>query len=155
MSFRRFRRQYEQLSQFERGRIVGMMEVGWLARRVARQFGRYDFIPTASSAQVAPSLGASVSSRIIRRCLAERHLGSRRSLRALFLTPTYRRLRLEWCHTLGLQRNGTRSYLATNPDSFSAVMTIVLVCGDPMVNASIQPLLYSDTPLPQLVCPLP
>ncbi|GFV21022.1 uncharacterized protein TNCV_2280651 [Trichonephila clavipes] len=30
-------------------------------------------------------------------------------------------------------------------------MTIVFVCGDPVVNASILPLLYSDTPLPQLV----
>ncbi|GFX46397.1 uncharacterized protein TNCV_238591 [Trichonephila clavipes] len=29
---RRFRRQYEQLSQFERGRIIGMMEAGWPAR---------------------------------------------------------------------------------------------------------------------------
>ncbi|GFX31659.1 transposable element Tcb2 transposase [Trichonephila clavipes] len=39
--------------------------------------------PTASSAaiqaQVAPSLGAHVSSRTIRRCLAEGHLGSRRA----------------------------------------------------------------------------
>ncbi|GFX35756.1 hypothetical protein TNCV_745491 [Trichonephila clavipes] len=30
-------------------------------------------------------------------------------------------------------------------------MTIVFVCGDPMVNDLILPLLYSDTPLPQLV----
>ncbi|GFU01330.1 transposable element Tcb1 transposase [Trichonephila clavipes] len=30
-------------------------------------------------------------------------------------------------------------------------MTIVFVCGDPVVNASILPLLYSDTPLSQLV----
>ncbi|GFY05399.1 uncharacterized protein TNCV_960951 [Trichonephila clavipes] len=51
----------------------------------------------------------------------------------------------------GLQRNGTRSSLATNPDSISAVVTIVFVCGDPVVSASIPPLLYSDTPLPQLV----
>ncbi|GFV81434.1 uncharacterized protein TNCV_51581 [Trichonephila clavipes] len=51
----------------------------------------------------------------------------------------------------GLQRNGTRSSLATNPDSISAVMTIVFVCGDPVANASILHLLYSDTPLPQLV----
>ncbi|GFV63190.1 HTH_Tnp_Tc3_2 domain-containing protein [Trichonephila clavipes] len=40
MPLRRFRRQYEQLSQFERGRIVDMMEAGWSARQVARQFGR-------------------------------------------------------------------------------------------------------------------
>ncbi|GFT84252.1 integrase catalytic domain-containing protein [Trichonephila clavipes] len=51
----------------------------------------------------------------------------------------------------GLQRNGTRSSLATNPDSISAVMTIWFVSGDPVVNASILPLLYSNTPLPQLV----
>ncbi|GFS66780.1 HTH_Tnp_Tc3_2 domain-containing protein [Trichonephila clavipes] len=47
--------------------------------------------PTASSAamqaQVTPSLGAPVSSRTIRRRLAEGHLGSRRPLRVLPLTP--------------------------------------------------------------------
>ncbi|GFV18725.1 transposable element Tcb2 transposase [Trichonephila clavipes] len=37
MSLRRFRRQCEQLSQFERGRIMGMMEAGCSAMRVARQ----------------------------------------------------------------------------------------------------------------------
>ncbi|GFW88622.1 transposable element Tcb2 transposase [Trichonephila clavipes] len=40
MSLRRFRRQCEQLLQFERGRIIGMREAGWSARRVARQLGR-------------------------------------------------------------------------------------------------------------------
>ncbi|GFW66011.1 transposable element Tcb2 transposase [Trichonephila clavipes] len=49
--------------------------------------------PTASStaipAQVAPSLGAPVSSRTIQRCLAEGHLGSRCPLRVLPLTPTH------------------------------------------------------------------
>ncbi|GFW89655.1 transposable element Tcb2 transposase [Trichonephila clavipes] len=44
MPLRRFRRQYEQLSQFERGRIIGMMEAGWSARRVARQLGRSDCV---------------------------------------------------------------------------------------------------------------
>ncbi|GFX54311.1 transposable element Tcb2 transposase [Trichonephila clavipes] len=40
MSSHRFRRQYEHLSQFKRGRIIGMMEAGWSARPVARQLGR-------------------------------------------------------------------------------------------------------------------
>ncbi|GFX16799.1 transposable element Tcb2 transposase [Trichonephila clavipes] len=116
------------------------MEVGWSARRVARQLGRSDCVvrrcwdqwiremsftkrpcsgrprqtsrredrhivrnarvqPTASSAaiqaQIAPSLGALVSPRTIRRHLAEGHLGSRYLLRVLPLTPTHRRLRLE------------------------------------------------------------
>ncbi|GFU87505.1 uncharacterized protein TNCV_2446391 [Trichonephila clavipes] len=44
MSLRRFRRQYEQLSQFERGRIIDMMEIGCSARRVARQLGRFDCV---------------------------------------------------------------------------------------------------------------
>ncbi|GFY19292.1 transposable element Tcb2 transposase [Trichonephila clavipes] len=61
--------------------------------------------PTTSSsafqAQVAPSLGASVSSRTIRRSLAEGHLESRHPLRVLPLRSTHRRLRLEWCRARG------------------------------------------------------
>ncbi|GFU71520.1 transposable element Tcb2 transposase [Trichonephila clavipes] len=146
MPLRRFRRQYEQLSQFERERIIGMMEAGWSTMRVARQLGRSDCVlkrcwkqriremsftrssgsgcprqtgrredryivrnalvqPTASSAtmqaQVAPSLGAPMSSRSIRRFLAEGHLGSWRSLRFLAWTPTHRHLRSKWCHARG------------------------------------------------------
>ncbi|GFW95818.1 transposable element Tcb2 transposase [Trichonephila clavipes] len=44
MPLHRFRRQYEQLGQFERGGIIGMMEAEWSARRVARQLGRFDCI---------------------------------------------------------------------------------------------------------------
>ncbi|GFS73177.1 transposable element Tcb2 transposase [Trichonephila clavipes] len=56
---------------------------------------------TAIQARVAPSLGAPVSSRTIRRRLAEGHLGSRCSLRVPSLTPTHRRIRLEWCRARG------------------------------------------------------
>ncbi|GFT21509.1 transposable element Tcb1 transposase [Trichonephila clavipes] len=49
----------------------------------------------------APSLGVPVSSRTIRRCLAEGHFGSWRPLRVLPLTPTHRCLPLEWCHVQG------------------------------------------------------
>ncbi|GFW41263.1 transposable element Tcb2 transposase [Trichonephila clavipes] len=106
------------------------MEAGWSARRVARQLGRFDCVvrrcwdqwirgmsftrrpgsgrPRQTSGQedhhiVATSLGAPVSSRTIRRCLAEGHLGSitRRPLRVLPLMSTHQRLRLEWCHARG------------------------------------------------------
>ncbi|GFW66396.1 transposable element Tcb2 transposase [Trichonephila clavipes] len=40
----RFRRQQEQMSQFERERIIGMMESGWSARRVARELGHSDCV---------------------------------------------------------------------------------------------------------------
>ncbi|GFU29677.1 transposable element Tcb2 transposase [Trichonephila clavipes] len=60
---------------------------------------------TASSAaiqeQVVPSLGAPVSSRTIRKRLAEGHLRSRRPLRVLPLTPNHRLLCLEWCRAPG------------------------------------------------------
>ncbi|GFU55565.1 transposable element Tcb2 transposase [Trichonephila clavipes] len=58
--------------------------------------------PTASSAAIkAPSLGALVSFRTIRRRLVEGHLGSRSPLRVLPLTLTHPRIRLEWCHARG------------------------------------------------------
>ncbi|GFW01500.1 transposable element Tcb2 transposase [Trichonephila clavipes] len=44
MPLRRFRRQHERLSQFERGRIIGRMEAGCSAMRVARQLGRSDCV---------------------------------------------------------------------------------------------------------------
>ncbi|GFW33630.1 uncharacterized protein TNCV_2211621 [Trichonephila clavipes] len=44
MPLRRFRRQYEQLPQFERGRIIGMVEAGWSARRVTRQLVHSDCV---------------------------------------------------------------------------------------------------------------
>ncbi|GFY08807.1 HTH_Tnp_Tc3_2 domain-containing protein [Trichonephila clavipes] len=44
MPLRRFRRQYEQLSHFEPGKVFGTMEAGWSAGRVARQLGRSDCV---------------------------------------------------------------------------------------------------------------
>ncbi|GFU89253.1 transposable element Tcb2 transposase [Trichonephila clavipes] len=114
--------------------------------------------PTPSSAviqaQVTPSLGAPGSSRTLRRHLAEEHLGLWRPLRVLPLTLSpHQRLRLEWCRTRG---NWTAA--EWNQVVFSDETRYNLSSGDnrvrvcrPVVNASILPLLYSDTPLPQLV----
>ncbi|GFS59241.1 transposable element Tcb2 transposase [Trichonephila clavipes] len=198
MSLHRFRRKYEQLSQIERGRVIGMMESVWSARRVDRQFGRCDCVvrrcwdqwiremsltrrpgsgrprktsrredrhivrnnaykQTASSsaiqAQVAPSLGARVSSRTIRRLLAEEHLVSSHPFRLLSLTPTHRRLRLELCRARGNWTAAEWIQVVFSDESRfnSTGMTIVFMCGDSLDNASILPLLYSDTPLSQLV----
>ncbi|GFY27032.1 transposable element Tcb2 transposase [Trichonephila clavipes] len=61
--------------------------------------------PTASSATIqthlASLLGTHVSSRTIRWRLAEGHLGSRRQLRVLSLTPTHRHHHLGWYHARG------------------------------------------------------
>ncbi|GFT21414.1 transposable element Tcb1 transposase [Trichonephila clavipes] len=163
MPFRRFRRQYDQLPQFERGgRIICVREAGWSARRVAHQLGCSDCVvrrcwdhwikemsftrpgtgcprqisrredhyivrnarvlPTVSSdaiqTQVAPSLGAL--------CLLE-------SYGCAWLKDISDRLaHYVGCpcrppidapvssgavhEETGLQRNGTRSSLATNLD---------------------------------------
>ncbi|GFU50872.1 transposable element Tcb2 transposase [Trichonephila clavipes] len=181
MPLRRFQKQYEQLSQFEIKRILGIMEAGWSARQAARQLGCSDCVvrrccdqwiremsftrrpgsrrprqtscrkdrhivrnacvqPTASSpaiqTKVVPSLGAPVSSQTIRRLLDEEHLGSLSPLRVLPLTPPHSAS--VWSgaahEETGLQRNGIRWCLGTNPDSISVVMTIVFVCGDPWLT---------------------
>ncbi|GFT04501.1 hypothetical protein TNCV_1930101 [Trichonephila clavipes] len=43
MPLRRHRRQYEQMAEFERGRIIEMREARWLAWRVSRQLGAIFF----------------------------------------------------------------------------------------------------------------
>ncbi|GFX21339.1 transposable element Tcb2 transposase [Trichonephila clavipes] len=73
-----------------------MLEVGWSSKKIARQLGRSDCVTSRQEdhhivrnarvqktvslatiqAQVAPPLGIPVSSRTIRRRLAEGHLGS-------------------------------------------------------------------------------
>lgn len=42
MPLRRNRREFAQLTEFERGRIIGMREAGWSHRRIARHLGRSD-----------------------------------------------------------------------------------------------------------------
>ncbi|GFY03626.1 transposable element Tcb2 transposase [Trichonephila clavipes] len=98
--------------------------------------------------QLAPSLGSPVYSRITRRSLVQGHLGSWCPLRVLPLTATHRRLRLKWCPAQG---NWTVKEWNRFVFSDSAVIIIVFVCGNPVVNASILSLLYRDTPLPQMV----
>ncbi|GFV86103.1 transposable element Tc1 transposase [Trichonephila clavipes] len=55
MPLRRNRRQYEQLTDFDRGRIIGLREAGWSNRRIGRHLGRSDmavptgFLPTSAT----------------------------------------------------------------------------------------------------------
>ncbi|GFX57380.1 transposable element Tc1 transposase [Trichonephila clavipes] len=44
MPLRRNRRQYEQLTDFDRGRIIGLREAGWSNRRIGRPLGRSDMV---------------------------------------------------------------------------------------------------------------
>ncbi|GBL79076.1 hypothetical protein AVEN_49017-1 [Araneus ventricosus] len=44
MPLRRNRRQYKQLSDLQRGRIVGLREAGWSNRCIGRHLGRSDMV---------------------------------------------------------------------------------------------------------------
>ncbi|GFW69569.1 transposable element Tcb2 transposase [Trichonephila clavipes] len=44
MPLRSNRRQYEQLTDFDRGRIIGLREAGWSNRRIGRHLGRSDMV---------------------------------------------------------------------------------------------------------------
>ncbi|GFW47229.1 transposable element Tc1 transposase [Trichonephila clavipes] len=84
MPLRRNRRQYEQLTDFDRGRIIGLREAGWSNRRLGRpRSERYDI--------------QCHQEKTIRRRLTEVGLRSRRPLRRLPLTPHHRQCRLDFC----------------------------------------------------------
>ncbi|GFX20900.1 transposable element Tcb2 transposase [Trichonephila clavipes] len=101
---RRNRRQYEQLTDFDRGRIIGLREAGWSNRRIGRHLGRSDMVVARcwqqwiTEGRVYRRGGHPVPSReTIRRRLTEVGLRSRRPLRRLPLTPHYRQCRLDFC----------------------------------------------------------
>ncbi|GFU27044.1 hypothetical protein TNCV_280301 [Trichonephila clavipes] len=114
MPLRRNRRQYEQLTDFDRGRIIGLREA---EGRVYRRGGsgrprntndREDrairrvatSAPTTSLASIQrhlpPSRHPVPSRETIRRRLTEVGLRSRRPLRRLPLTPHHRQCRLDF-----------------------------------------------------------
>ncbi|GFX22903.1 HTH_Tnp_Tc3_2 domain-containing protein [Trichonephila clavipes] len=122
MPLRRNRRQYEQLADFDRGRIIGLREAGWSNRRIGRHLGRRAIwtsqehtndredrairrvatsAPTTSLASIQrhlpPSRHPVPSRETIRRRLTEVGLRSRRPLRRLPLTPHHRQCRLDFC----------------------------------------------------------
>ncbi|GFS66511.1 transposable element Tcb2 transposase [Trichonephila clavipes] len=65
----------------------------------------------------------------------------------------HNRLPLDWCHAPGNWTAAEWNQVVFRDESRfnSTVMTIVFVCEDPVNNASILPLLHSDTPVTQLV----
>ncbi|GFT89016.1 HTH_Tnp_Tc3_2 domain-containing protein [Trichonephila clavipes] len=102
MPLRRNRRQYEQLTDFDRGRIIGLREAGWSNRRIGRHLGRSDMVVARCWQQWI------TEGRVYRRGGAIKRnpkettdrsliLRSRRPLRRLPLTPHHRQCRLDFC----------------------------------------------------------
>ncbi|GFU30266.1 cubilin [Trichonephila clavipes] len=105
MPLRRNRRQYEQLTDFDRGRIIGLREAGWSNRRIGRHLGRSDMVVARCWQQWITEgrvyrRGEDIQchqEKPIRRRLTEVGLRSRRPLRRLPLTPHHRQCRLDFC----------------------------------------------------------
>ncbi|GFT92673.1 transposable element Tc1 transposase [Trichonephila clavipes] len=135
---KRARRYFPQLSEFERGLIIGMKTAGWLTCRVAGQVDRSECAVrncweqwtregtharktgsgatrkttrredqrivrqalvdlTVTRSTIRAVIGVAIVLQTISRHLAEANLKSKRTFRALPLTPEHRQLRLQWC----------------------------------------------------------
>ncbi|GFX07892.1 transposable element Tc1 transposase [Trichonephila clavipes] len=93
MPGKRARRHFSQLSEFERGLIIGMKTAGWSSRRVAGQADRSECaVRNCWEQWTRDGIHARKS-----RHLAEANFKSKRNFRALHLTPEHRQLRLQWC----------------------------------------------------------
>ncbi|GFU51642.1 transposable element Tcb1 transposase [Trichonephila clavipes] len=112
MPGKRARRHFSQLSEFERGLIIGMKTVGWSTRRAAGQVDRSEKTtrredrrivrqalvdPTVTRSTIRTDVGVAIVPQTISRHLVEANIKSKRPFRALPLTPEHRQLRLQWC----------------------------------------------------------
>ncbi|GFT86086.1 transposable element Tc1 transposase [Trichonephila clavipes] len=106
MPGKRARRHFSQLSEFERGLIIGMKTGGWSTRRAAGQVDRSEcavrncweqWTRQVTRSTIRADVGVAIVPQTISRHLAEGDLKSKRPFRAIPLTPEHRLLRLQWC----------------------------------------------------------
>ncbi|GFU52259.1 transposable element Tcb1 transposase [Trichonephila clavipes] len=104
MPGKRAKKHFSQLSEFERGLIIGMKTAGWSTRRVADQVDRSECAVTSEQwtrevtrSTIRADVVIAIVPQTISRHLAEVNLKSKRPFRALPLTPEHRQLRLQWC----------------------------------------------------------
>ncbi|GFV61418.1 transposable element Tcb1 transposase [Trichonephila clavipes] len=98
MPGKRARRHLSQLSEFERGLIIGMKTAGWSTRRVAGQVDRSECAVRNCWEQWTREGTHEWKSGIwSNQHLAEANLKSKHPFHALPLTPEHRQLCLLWC----------------------------------------------------------
>ncbi|GFT88896.1 transposable element Tc1 transposase [Trichonephila clavipes] len=104
MPDKRARRHFSQLSEFERGLIIGMKTEGWLMRRFAGQVDRSEcavrncweqWTREVIRSTIRADVDVAIVPQTISRHLAEANLKSKRHFRTLPLTPEHRQLRLQ------------------------------------------------------------
>ncbi|GFX98828.1 transposable element Tcb2 transposase [Trichonephila clavipes] len=106
MPGKRARRHFSQLSEFERGLIIGMKTAGWSTCRVAGQVDRSEcavrncweqWTREVTRSTIRADVGVAIVPQTISRHLVEANLKLKHPFRALPLTPEHRQLRLQWC----------------------------------------------------------
>ncbi|GFY06863.1 transposable element Tc1 transposase [Trichonephila clavipes] len=107
MPGKRARRNFSQLSEFERRLIIGMkLQAGRrvvllprkTARREERRIVRHALVdPIVTRSTIRSDVDVAIVPQTISRHLAEANLKSKHPFRALPLTPEHRQLRLQWC----------------------------------------------------------
>ncbi|GFT85853.1 transposable element Tcb1 transposase [Trichonephila clavipes] len=106
MPCKRARRHFSQLSEFDRGQIIGMKTAGWSTSHVADQVDRSEcavgncweqWTREVIRSTIRADVGVTIVPQTISRLLAEANLKSKHPFRALPLTPEHRQLHLQWC----------------------------------------------------------
>ncbi|GFT60505.1 transposable element Tc1 transposase [Trichonephila clavipes] len=116
MPGKRARRHFSQLSEFERGKIIGMKTAGWSTRRDAGQVDRSEcavrncwdqWTREVTRSTIRADVGLAIVPQTISRHFAEANYKSKRPFHALPLTPAHRQLRLQWCQARSIDWNVT------------------------------------------------
>ncbi|GFX74434.1 transposable element Tcb1 transposase [Trichonephila clavipes] len=106
MPGKRARRHFSQLSEFERGLIIGIKTAGLSTRHVAGQVDRSEstvrnfweqWTREVTRSTIRADVGVATIPQIISRHLAEANLKCKRPFLALPLAPEHRQLNLQWC----------------------------------------------------------
>ncbi|GFX76704.1 transposable element Tcb1 transposase [Trichonephila clavipes] len=93
MSRRKQQSGFDQVSEFDRGRIVAYRDCGLSFREIGSRVGRNQ----TTVMRMCDRWMQEVSTRTIRRRLQQSGLSARRPLLGLPLTQNHRRLRRQWC----------------------------------------------------------
>ncbi|GFX85949.1 uncharacterized protein TNCV_2473511 [Trichonephila clavipes] len=155
MPDKRARRHFSQLSEFERGLIIGMKTAGWLTHRVGGQMDRSECAirncweqwtregtqarktEFGATRKTTKNVGVAIVQQTISRHIEEANLKYKHPFRALPLTPEHRQLRLQWCQARLMWNvpDWERLCLVMNPGLFSGQMITVYGCGVALESA--------------------
>ncbi|GFW64128.1 HTH_Tnp_Tc3_2 domain-containing protein [Trichonephila clavipes] len=96
MPLRRRRSHYQQLTEFERGRVIGLREGGFSYRDIAERISWNVSTVIAFAADIRGAVGTTVTQQIVRNLLLQGHLHAKRPVECILLTPNHCRLRRQW-----------------------------------------------------------